>query len=471
MKKQKDIYIELEVESIGFQGIAVARKDGIVYFVKNGLPGDTVLAKVKRKKKNYFETTLSEIIKPSEYRISAPCSYFEFCGGCSWQELVYSEQLKWKKQHVRDAFERIAKIEVGTIDDTLASPKEFEYRNKMEFSFSAHRWFSIEEISSEEEIIQKNFALGLHAPGRYDKVIDMNECLIQQKTANKVLEILRDKALTLGISAYDTHNQSGYLRNVIIRTTEFNQELMVVLVTNDLKSDEEKIFLDWYYEEFCDLLPEVSVLAHSLNNTLSPVATDDLTIIKGTGFITENILGINYRISPFSFFQTNSSQLNQFIGEIIKIADLNKEDIVWDLYCGTGSISLPASKSCSGVIGIEIFAGSIADAKVNAQLNNITNCEFICADIHSKDNANMFKSLPNPDVVILDPPRAGLHTNLIESLIRIKPRKIVYVSCNPTTQARDCELLSEFYKVKQIRPVDMFPHTFHVESIAELVLT
>jgi len=467
MKRNNEI-VELEIESIGFQGISIARKDGLVYFVKGAVPGDKVLAQVRRKKKNHKECEILEIIEPSAFRQKPQCDYFGICGGCSWQHLDYNEQLKWKRQHVEDAFVRIGKVEFGVLEDTLPSPAIYNYRNKMEFSFGNSRWLTKEEIESETEINHKDFALGLHIPGRFDKVLDIEKCLIQNDYGNEILNIIRRKALEFEVSAYDSRANEGFLRNLIIRSTVANNEIMIILITNSVQNENEKNFLEWYDNEFAKDDNTISVVGRAVNSTRSPVATKKPQISKGNDYITENILGVDFRISPYSFFQTNSRQLNQFIGEIISRADLKPTDIVWDLYCGTGSISLPASGKCKQVFGIEMFEGSVADARKNAELNNIKNAEFICADLHEKKIPELLNSLTKPDIIFIDPPRAGMHTNLVNHLLEISAERIVYVSCNPTTQARDCALLSEKYLVKSIKPVDMFPHTFHVEGIAVL---
>lgn len=465
---RKDEIVELEIESIGFQGVSVARKDGIVYFVKGAVPGDLVQARIRKKRRRYFETDIVEIIKPSEQRTKPECDYFGICGGCSWQHLDYERQMFWKRQHIIDSFERIGKIEVGEIGEILPSIQIYNYRNKMEFSFGTSRWLTKDEINSENDITQKDFALGLHVPGRFDKVIDVHKCHLQDERGNRILNIIREKALELELKAFDTQKHNGFLRNLIIRSSGHYKELMILLITNDTKTEQEHLFLDWYYSDSVETFPEATVISHAVNNTFSPVTNGEAKIIKGPGYITENILDVDFRISPFSFFQTNSFQLNRFISEIIKISEIKKEQLAWDLYCGTGSISLPLSRHCTGVIGIDIFEGSIADAQSNAALNGIDNAEFISADLHGKEVPELLNALPKPDIIFIDPPRAGMHKNLISHLLKINTERIIYVSCNPTTQARDCELLAEGYNVKYIKPVDMFPHTFHVESIALL---
>ncbi len=468
MKKER--LIELTVESIGFEGISIARKDGIVYFVKNGIPGDKVTVRVKKKKRNYYETEIQEIINPSNERVEPKCNYFYYCGGCTWQHLNYESQLHWKKQHVKDAFERLAKIDIDNIYDTLPSPKQFNYRNKMEFSFGSSRWLMPNEIENMEVIEQKNFALGLHISGRYDKIIDIDECKIQTEIGNLILQIIRDKALTFGAIPWNTRDYNGFLRNLIIRKSDAYNEIMVVLVTSDKGDIGDDEFIEWYYNDFPDLMPNINVIAHAVNNSLSPVAVGDLSIIKGEGFITERIMNLDFRISPFSFFQTNSGQLNRFIEKILEFAALESEQIIWDLYCGTGSISLPAATRCKGVIGIELVQSSIDDAQKNAILNGIENVQFFCQDLHSKEISELLFSLPKPDTIIVDPPRAGIHFNLINHLLKIRAKRLVYVSCNPATQARDVRLLSDAYELVKIQPVDMFPQTYHIESVALLKL-
>ncbi len=466
--KNGNEFVELEIEAIGSQGISIARKEGLVYFVKGAVPGDKVIAQVRRKRKNHVECVLSDLLNPSSLRAEPKCDYFGVCGGCSWQHFNYNEQLKWKKQQVEDAFIRIAKIPFELIEETLASPEVYNYRNKMEFSFGNSRWLTTEEIESEQEIQNRDFALGLHIPGRFDKVLDVKECHIQNSLGNEILTTIRNKAIELGVSAYNSRSHEGFLRNLIIRTSDAYNEIMVILITNKIGTDNESDFIKWYDDEFVKNNNRLSVIGRSINDTRSPVASEKPLILKGNNFITEKILGIDFRISPYSFFQTNSKQLNNFIAEIISGAGIQPENTVWDLYCGTGSITLPASRKCKQITGIEIFESSVADAKNNAKQNEIDNADFICADLHDKKIPVLLHTLEKPDVIIIDPPRAGIHANLLNHLLEVEAPRIVYVSCNPATQARDCAILSEKYYVKSLKPVDMFPHTSHIESIAVL---
>ena len=472
MKKKEIINIELNIESLAFQGHAVARHEGMVYFVKNALPGDRVIATVKKKKKSYAEAVTKEVIEASVDRCEAPCKYFGVCGGCTLQNLIYDKQLYWKKIHVIEAFTRLAKVEVNEFYDTFPAPQIYNFRNKMEFSFGHSRWLNVDEIESNEDIQQKNFAMGLHIPGRYDKVLDVNKCLIQSEIANDIYKIVYDHALIYHPSAYDPHTKRGFLKNFVIRSTSSN-DLMVILITGKPNSDEDVNFLYWYCNQFSELANinknNINVI-HALNDSSSPVAIGTIEYISNNDFITENILGVNYKISTFSFFQTNSYQLNYFIRLIIESADLCGNEIIWDLYCGTGSITLPISSHCKMVYGMELSESSISDAKQNAIINQIINVDFTCVDLHSKVIDEVLKSKEKPQVIIVDPPRAGMHQNLVDLLMMTGAKRIVYVSCNPTTQARDCMLLAEKYRVISVRPVDMFPQTFHVESIAILDL-
>lgn len=467
--KKNDI-IEINIDSLAFGGTSVGRTDGAVCFVKFGVPGDTLEVTVTKKKKKHLEALLNKVVKPSEHRINAPCPYFGNCGGCSWQNIEYNEQLKQKKQIVLDSIIRIGKLEVEKIDEAIHSPEIFNYRNKMEFSFSASRWLTKEEINSDTELKAKNFGFGLHAPGRFDKVLDIDKCLLQNDRANELYSILKQKCESSKVSPYNFMEHNGFLRNFVLRSSLANSEILAVLITNKVNNKKEEEFIAWYKDEFSkNFLDQDSVL-WAINDTNNPVTITETNLIKGKGYIVENILDINYRVSPFSFFQTNSSHLNGFISKILELADIKSTDTVWDLYCGAGSITLPASRKCKEIYGIELVASAINDAKSNAERNNIDNTHFYCEDLHSKTIPDLLNQLPKPDVLIVDPPRAGMHKNLVSHIFDLEPKAIVYVSCNPTTQARDIELLKDKYKISELVPVDMFPHTYHVESICRLDL-
>jgi 23S rRNA (uracil1939-C5)-methyltransferase len=468
-KKEKPV-LELEIESIAFEGQAIARKDNLVYFVKHAVPGDIVKVRALRKRKGYVTTQLLEVVRKSDVRIEPKCRYYGVCGGCSWQNLTYDDQLSWKKCHVKDAFERIGKVEYGILHDVLPSPKVFNYRNKMEFSFSASRWLEDSEITGGNEIINKDFAFGLHIPGRYDKILDIKECHIQIESGNEILNVFRDKALSLGLSAYHQKEHKGFLRNLVLRSSEIYSQMMLILITQSASSENEKEFIRWFLNDIRLQFPFISSLIYAVNDTFSPVAAGEIVDVVGDDFLREKILDVEFKISPFSFFQTNSLQLNQFIGKIIDTASLDDDSVVWDLYCGTGSITLPAAKRVKEIYGFEMVESSIADAKVNAEYNAIVNAEFKVMDLHSKDVTAALDNYGKPGMIFIDPPRAGMHKNLVNLLLTLEVPEIVYVSCNPATQARDCALLADKYNIESLQPVDMFPHTYHIENIALLKL-
>ena len=466
MTKKQKRNIELTIESIGFEGKAIARHNDKVHFIKKVVPGDIVEAYVKKKRKSYNEAGLVKVLEKGHERIEPRCEYFDDCGGCSWQNMDYRNQLKWKKQHVIDAFQRIGKIKTNILDVVPCS-EEFNYRNKMDFTFSAKRWVTRKEIETYDEIENKEFALGLHTPGAFEKVLDIKKCHIHPENGNAILSIVRNFALENGISAFDKKEKIGYLRELIIRHSSSNDGIMIVLTTNatneeyDNKINELALLLSESIEG------EINFI-HAINAGPSPVAIDSSRLVLGNEYLMDNILGVDFRISPFSFFQTNRIQLNNFIEKILDSVELDNNMVAWDLYCGTGSIALPAANRVREIHGVELVESSISDAKVNAKLNGIENASFQVADLHSKDTPDLLDKLPSPDVIFIDPPRAGMHTNLVEHILKIGAPKIVYVSCNPSTQARDCQLLGANYKVVSVLPVDMFPQTYHIESIAVL---
>ncbi len=474
-RKQRET-LELTIESIGFEGKAIARNDGFVYFVDGGIPGDVVQAQVRFRKKSYAEAFVTKVLSPSSARVEPRCRYFGTCGGCKWQHLEYAEQCSWKKQHVRDAFERLGKVPFGALHDTLPSAEQFYYRNKMEFSFDDSRWITNAEIAS-GAVFDRNFALGLHIPGRFDKVLDVEECFLQSEISSRIVNAVRVAAKAHKNSIYQTRTHEGFLRNLVIRTARATGELMVILVTSSIASKADETLIAWFETEFLSAFPDVTTSIHAVSTSKSQLAIGEPRVIKGSGFITEEILGVKFRVSPFSFFQTNTNQANALFRITLDYAGLtegeNSQLTVWDLYCGAGSITLPAAQRAKFVAGIELSEHSIADARSNAAANGITNVEFYAEDMQKAVKRELLEKLPVPDVIIVDPPRAGLHPDVVAKLAEIAPPVIVYVSCNPATQARDCAMLAERYAeqytVEQIQPVDMFPHTYHIESVARLV--
>lgn len=459
--------LELRIESIGFEGKAIARHDGFVYFVDGGVPGDRVLAEVRKKKKSYAEARILEILEPSPARETPRCRYFGTCGGCKWQHLAYSEQCAWKKQNVQDAFERLGKVTYTTLHDTLPAETQFYYRNKMEFSFGDSRWLMNDE-RTQSDIPNKNFALGLHVPGRFDKVLDVEECFLQSELSSRMVNAVRQAALERDVSVYQTRTHEGFLRNLVVRNSTATGEQMIILVTSPPHEKSDEKMVAWFRQDFIAMFPEVSTAIHAVTTSKAAVAGGETQTVHGTGVISETILGVQYRISPFSFFQTNTRQAEQLFRIALGYAGDIADKTVWDLYCGTGSITLAAARSAKFVVGIEIAESSILDARANALANGITNVEFVIEDMQKAVKKQILSRLPAPDVIIVDPPRAGLHQDVVTNLLEIEAPRIVYVSCNPATQARDCALLAEKYTIEEIQPVDMFPHTYHIESVVRL---
>lgn len=464
--------IELLIESIGFEGKSIARAaDGFVYFVEGGVPGDRVRAEIRKRKKNYAEARIADIIKPSTLRVQSRCKHFGVCGGCKWQHLDYAEQCRWKEQHVRDAFERICKAPIGRLHATLPAPEPYFYRNKMEFSFGDSRWLTSEEIARAndgDELARKDFAVGLHIPGRFDKILDVEECFLQSEISSRLLNAVRQAALERGASAFQTRTHKGFLRHLVVRTSRGSGEIMAILVTSPVAEKSDAAFLEWFERDCLQDFPEITTAVHAVSSSKAQVAGGATRTLKGEGVITETLLGIRYRISPFSFFQTNTAQAERLFQIALDFAGDLEGKTVWDLYCGAGSITLAAARAAKFVVGIEIAESSVLDARANAEANGITNVEFTIEDMRAAVKNGILARLPAPDCVILDPPRAGLHPEVVENLRALRPPRIVYVSCNPATQARDCAALAEEYSIEELQPVDMFPHTYHIESVARL---
>ncbi len=468
MAKKERTEQTVTIDAIGFEGISIARDELGVIFVKGGVPGDTLNVEVTHKRKKHREATIKEIITPSEYRITPRCTHFGLCGGCSWQQLEYSEQLRWKAQHVRDSFERLHKISVGQYDAAIGALQQYEYRNKMEFSFGASRWLSEEEIQNDGEIEQKNYALGLHIPGRFDKVLPIDQCHLQPNLGNRILKSIDEQCRLLVLTARNSRLGEGFLRNVIIRNSQTTEDMMIIVLTSAISSEKEQIFIDWLFSDFSEMyLNEHTTIAHAVNDTKSGVAIGEIVRQVGSGSLKEVMSGFTYEISPFSFFQNNPKQFERLLDVVYKYADFQQSDIAWDLYCGTGLITLPIARKVTSVIGIELSEESIEKATMNAQNHKIENASFFAMNLHSKEALALLQHQKKPNTIVIDPPRAGSHPDLIGYLNTSGIDKIVYVSCNPTTQARDCAMLDN-YTVDAVTAVDLFPQTYHIESVALL---
>ncbi|MBC8046453.1 MAG: 23S rRNA (uracil(1939)-C(5))-methyltransferase RlmD [Fimbriimonadaceae bacterium] len=478
MRNKKNIIrTNLTIETIADGGVGLARQEGKVIFVEKTIPGDIVDVQITRKRSDYEQGYVLHYHTYSTLRVQPFCEHFGICGGCTWQQVSYETQLEFKQQLVADAFRRIGKFtELPPIEKILASQFDKYYRNKLEFTFSNKRWFTEKEIRHDEidikhpeeypiKTLQPN-ALGFHIPGRFDKILNIEYCYLQPAPSNEIRLATRAYALLNHIEFYDLKNHTGYFRNIIIRTTT-GGECMVIVLVADNKPDILFPFLQHLKETFS----EITSLYYSINTKVNDYLYDlDVIHFSGTVHITEKIDSINYRLGPKSFFQTNPTQAKILYHIALQFADLKKEDIVYDFYTGLGSIALLAAGNCKKVIGVENIAAAIEDAKFNAAQNNILNCEFICGDMAKIFNDDFIVQQGKADVVITDPPRSGMHKDVVEQLLKLSPQKIVYVSCNPVTQARDIQLLSEKYTVIKLQPVDMFPQTYHAENVALLHL-
>jgi 23S rRNA (uracil1939-C5)-methyltransferase len=473
--------LELKIEKYAFEGRGIARmnkgtivpesidesKNMYVVFVDGSYPGDIVNASLTKIKKSYAEARVDEIIRPSNLRIKARCKYFGICGGCKQQDLDYPTQVKFKQQQVEEIFNKMGGFKGFVIEEILPSEKVFYYRNKMEFSFAEKRWLTNEEIKSNENL-EKDFALGLHVPRIFDKVLDIDECFLQSELSNKILNFTRGFFKGKNISIYSTKTHEGLLRNLVIKQSHHSDDLMVNLVT----SSENNELMNNYKERLLTEIPQISTIVNNINLKKSSVAIGDYEkILYGNGSISDSIGKYKFRISANSFFQTNTRQAEKLYQTALDFAEMKENEIVYDLYSGAGTISIFVSDHCGKVYAFETVDSAVKDAKENAKLNNINNVHFITADLYKsflpivKD-----KQLPKPDLIILDPPRSGMHKNTVDDVITLGPQKIVYVSCNPTTQVRDIKLLTDAgYKLIKIKPVDMFPHTFHIENVALLI--
>ncbi len=465
MGRKKKIVENLTVVGIADKGMAVAKDgDGMVYFVKNAVPGDVINLLVLRKKKGFKTGIVHQLVTPSPQRTTPFCKHFELCGGCKWQNLSYQDQLKYKQENVTAAIQRIAKsMETEILPILGAEPTRF-YRNKLEYSFSTKRWLTEQEIKSEVRGLQKP-ALGFHAPGTYDKVIDVEQCFLQEELSNEIRNWVRQYAINNELSYFDIKAKKGFFRNLIIRNSTLG-EWMVNVVVGENDVDEIKKCCGALASKF----PQITSLFYTINQKANDTILD-VNVIHHSGkeYMTEQLGDLKFKIGPKSFFQTNSFQAKNLYDKAIEFAQLKGNETVYDLYTGTGSIALYLSQQCKSVVGIESVKEAIDDAKENAANNKIGNAHFLVGDVKDVLNLSFRDTYGAPDVVITDPPRAGMHKDVVETLLELESPKIVYVSCNPATQARDIQLLGEKYFCKKVQAVDMFPHTSHIESVALLI--
>ncbi|XZF15455.1 23S rRNA (uracil(1939)-C(5))-methyltransferase RlmD [Chitinophagaceae bacterium MMS25-I14] len=467
-KKNKQPVYNVKVDAYAAEGKSVAHlEDGKVLFVENAVPGDVVDVRLAKDKKNWAEGKAIRLIEPSPDRIEPFCQHFGICGGCKWQMLPYELQLKYKHQQVTDQLNRIGQVALPPIDYILGSPKQQYYRNKLEFTFCTHRYRTQEELQAAgDEILAPEPALGFHAPGLFDKVVPIKTCYLQADPTNLLLKVLREYTEARNLTYYDYRAHTGWLRNVIIRVASTGEILINIVLQHENKA-ERIALLDHMLAE----IPGITSLNYTINPKLNDTIYDqDVICYSGKSFIQEKLEDFTYKISPKSFFQTNTYQAENLYRITRDFAGLTGNEVLYDLYCGTGSIGIFCSKGARKVIGIEVVEQAIEDAKENARLNNLEHCLFYAGDVSDICTDEFFETHGRPDVIITDPPRAGMHEKLVKQLLKIRAPRVVYVSCNPATQARDLQLLDEAYKIIKLQPVDMFPHTHHIESVALLEL-
>ena len=459
-KKKIDLLLEnVTIEAVAAEGKALAHVDGIVVFVDFAVPGDIVDIQVYKKKKNYMEGFIKRIVKPSENRLEPFCSHFGVCGGCRWQPLPYEMQLQAKRQQVEDQLVRIGHLEVPEIRPTLPSEKTQYYRNKLEFSAANKRWL----LKSEpQDLVEPG--LGFHVGKFFDKVLDIEKCHLQAEPSNAIRLFIKKFCLENGLEFYNIRENHGFFRNMFIRTTEDGQIMLIICLAQPDEAP-RKALLDALVKEF----PQITSLFYVVNEKLNDSIGDQSPVLYyGKDAIYESMEGLSFKIGPKSFYQTNSRQAYRLYSVARDFADLQGNEVVYDLYTGTGTIAQFVSKKAAKVFGIEYVPEAIEDAKDNAKRNNITNCEFFAGDMKDVLNEDFIQKHGRPDVIILDPPRAGIHPDVAQVILKAAPERMVYVSCNPASQARDLAILCKDYKITAVQPVDMFPHTMHVENVVAL---
>ncbi len=467
MKERKTLILEdVAIEGMSSEGKGIGKVNGKVVFTEFTVPGDVATVQVKKSRKNFAEAVVSELKSPSAMRTKPVCQHFGVCGGCKWQHIEYTGQLKFKRQIVEDAFNRIGKLHISDIPPVLGATENLYYRNKLEFAFTDRRWLTDEEINSGATFEHRN-ALGFHVPGNFAGVIDIEQCHLQAEPSNAIRLSLKEFALQNAYTFYNLKEHGGFLRNLIIRTATTGELLVLVSFGEDDKAKVE-MTLNFLAEKF----PQITSLQYVINTKKNDTIYDlETKVHKGNDHIFEKLGDYRFKIGPKSFFQTNSKQAKALYDVTRDFAELKNTDVVYDLYTGVGSIAIYMSALCKSVTGIEQVEAAIEDAKQNAQLNGVTNCSFHAGDVKMVLQPAFIAAHGKPDVVITDPPRAGMHEDVVKTLLQLEAQKIVYVSCNPATQARDLQLLSEKYEVKKVQPVDMFPHTTHIENVALLNLT
>jgi len=463
-RNNRQIFEDLQIIDAGAKGKSIAKAaDGKVVFIDNAVPGDIATVQTTKKRKAYYEGTAISFSKYSDKRVEPVCQHFGTCGGCKWQNMGYEHQLFYKQKEIENNLKRIGKIELPEITPILGSAEQYFYRNKMEFSFSDNKWLTLKQIQS-GEIIEDRNALGFHIPGMWDKILDLEKCHLQRDPSNAIRDFIKAKAQELNLSFFNTRKQEGFLRTLMIRTSSTGDVMVLLQFFHEDEMGRKKL-MDAVVSEF----PDITSLQYVINSKGNDTIYDQEVICySGKDHIFEEMEGLQFKINAKSFYQTNSEQAFELYKITRDFAGLKGKELVYDLYTGTGTIAQFIARNAKKVIGVESVPEAIEAAKENAQLNNIENVEFYVGDMKKVFNEEFVSKHGLPDVIITDPPRDGMHADVIEQLIKISASKIVYVSCNSATQARDLAMLDSYYKVAKVRPVDMFPQTHHVENVVLL---
>ncbi len=464
-KKNLPLYENIEITGIAAEGKALTRIDDMVVFVPYCVPGDVVDLQVTKKKHSFMEARVERLVKPSEHRCEPVCKHYGECGGCKWQILPYEEQLRYKQQQIIDNLARIGKVELPEISPILGSRHIYEYRNKLEFTFSDRKWLSWDVIRAAGglEHVDTAYGVGFHIPNCFDKVLDITECHLMPDINNRIRNSIRDFAREHGISFYNEHAHEGQLRTLIIRTNH-KGEVMLIVVWGEAP---DMRLMEYLQQTFPEIVSLLYVVNQKLNDT---IFDQEVHFFAGQDHIMEQMEDLQFKVGPKSFYQTNTEQAYELYKVAREFAELTGNELVFDLYTGTGTIANFVAHQAKQVIGIEYVPEAIEDAKVNARLNHLDNTLFFAGDMKDILNGDFIAHYGRPDVIITDPPRAGMHEDVVKTILAAEPKRIVYVSCNPATQARDLNLLDAKYKVTRVQPVDMFPHTQHVENVVLLVL-
>lgn len=462
-RKSKPLLKKVTITDVAAEGKAMCRVEDRVVFVQRAVPGDVVDVQVTKKRRSYYEGFPVHFHEYSPIRQEPFCEHFGVCGGCKWQALPYEHQLKYKGREVLNNLSRIGKVDLPDSLPIMGSEKTEFYRNKMEFTFSNNRWLSEKELQSDEPIEHRN-GVGFHIPGMFDKVEDVKKCHLQKDPSNAIRLAIKDYALEHGLTFFDLKKQEGFLRTLIIRTSSTN-ELMVILTLFHEDIENREALLNHIKDQF----PEITSLMYVINSKKNDTITDqDIILFSGRDHIFEEMEGLKFKIGPKSFYQTNSEQAYELYKVTRDFANIKKHEVVYDLYTGTGTIANFVAKQAKKVVGVEYVPEAIEDAKVNSGINNIENTVFFAGDMKDVLNFDFIDQQGHPDVMIVDPPRAGMHADVVQTILTAAPDRVVYVSCNSATQARDLSMLDVRYKVTKVQPVDMFPHTHHVENVVLL---